>query len=230
MIWYWILLIFGGFLLGSVMFCQIIPKVFLHKDIYEISEDHNSGTFNVYKYCGMKVAIPCLILDMLKGFVPVLIASLLMDTDNVAFSLVLVAPVLGHAVGLFNKFHGGKCVATSFGVTLGLIPVAWIAFAVQLTLFILLSTLIKVKPRNARCVAVYVLFAVIVCTTLGVLGQGYVALGCGLVALLPILKFAVLKRNFTAETSSVAASSVAENNPEINSAEENIIGANDPEK
>jgi len=119
---YWMLLIVGGFLLGSIMFCEIVPKKVLHKSIYEISTDNNPGVFNVFKHCGNKVGILCLLLDVLKGFITVLVASLLMDTHNIAFSFVLFAPALGHAVGMFNHFHGGKCIAISFGKCLDLYP------------------------------------------------------------------------------------------------------------
>ena len=186
---YWTLLIVGGFLLGSIMFCELIPKHVLHKDIYEISVDNNPGAFNVFKHCGKKVGIPCLLLDVLKGFIPVILASLLMNTDNIAFSFVMVAPALSHATGLFNRFHGGKCIATSFGIMFGLIPVTWIGIAALAALYILFSTAIKIKNAAVRSVVVYAIFAAVTCTTLAIFGITYAAVGCGLVALLPIVKF-----------------------------------------
>ena len=190
---YWVLLIAGGFLLGSIMFCELIPKLILHKDIYEISIDNNPGAFNVFKYCGKKIGIPCLLLDVLKGFIPVFLASLLMDSNTIAFSLVMVAPALGHAIGLFNHFHGGKCIAASFGIMLGLIPVTWIGIVTLAALYILLSTVIKIKNGSIRSVVVYAIFAVITCAVLVILGMTFVAVGCGLLALLPIIKFLCTK-------------------------------------
>lgn len=197
-IFYLILLIAGGFLLGSIMFGELIPKLFLHKSIYEISEDHNPGTFNAFKYCGIKTGLICLTLDVLKGFLPVLLASLFTDADSFAFSLVLLAPVLGHAIGLFNRFRGGKCIAVSFGVMLGLIPVSWIPFVTLTALYILFSTAVKIKSATKRSIVVYALFAIIVCPTLWAIGLVFPSVGCGLVSLLPIIKFSFSKR--TAET------------------------------
>lgn len=191
---YWVLLIVGGFLLGSIMFCELIPKKILHKDISKISVDNNPGAFNVFKHCGKKVGIPCLLLDVLKGFIPVLLASLLMDANNIAFSLVMVAPALGHAVGLFNHFHGGKCIATSFGIMFGLVPVTWIGIVTLAAFYIMFSTVIKIKNAAIRSVVVYAIFAVVVCTVLGILGMTYAAVGCGLVAVLPITKFLFSKK------------------------------------
>lgn len=186
---YWTLLIVGGFLLGSIMFCELIPEKILHKDICEISVDNNPGAFNVFKHCGKKVGIPCLLLDVLKGFVPVLLASLLMNTACFAFSLVTVAPALGHAVGLFNRLRGGKCIAASFGIAFGLIPVTWIPIVTLAALYILFSTVVRIRNAGKRSVTVYALFALIVCTALGIMKLPYAAAGCGLVALLPIIKF-----------------------------------------
>ena len=186
---YWSLLIIGGFLLGSIMFFELIPKKLLHKDICEISVDNNPGAFNVFKHCGKKIGIPCLLLDVLKGFIPVLLASLLMDTNNIAFVFAMVAPALGHAVGMFNRFHGGKCIAVSFGIMFGLIPVTWIEIVALAFFYILFSTVIKIKNSAIRSVIVYAIFAVVSCVVLWLLGITYAAVGCGLVALLPIMKF-----------------------------------------
>lgn len=184
----WILFIFGGFFLGSIMFSALIPKKFSHKDVCKISVDNNPGAFNVFKHCGVKTGIPCLLFDGLKGLIPVLCASLLMDTENIAFSCVIVAPVLGHAVGLFNRFHGGKCITVSFGVMLGLIPVTWICITLLTSLFVLFTAVIKIRPASRRSLVVYALFAVIACPVLGVLNMAVMP-GCGIVALIPIVKF-----------------------------------------
>ena len=149
---YWLLLIVGGFLLGSIMFCELIPKKVLNKDVCKISVDNNPGAFNVFKHCGKKIGILCLLLDVSKGFVPVFIASIFFDTDNVAFTLVMVAPPLGHAIGLFNRCCGGKCIATAFGVMLGIIPVTCIGICGLAALFILFSTVIKIKNTAKRSV------------------------------------------------------------------------------
>lgn len=195
---YWTLLIVGGFLLGSMMFSQWIPKLLAGKDICKESVDNNPGAFNAFKHSGKKIGTLCLALDLLKGFVPVLLASLLLSADSIAFSFVMVAPALGHAVGLFNHFRGGKCIATSFGVMLGLLPVAWVPLVVLAGLYVIFSAVLKIKNAAKRSVVVYALFLAIACTALGVLGQTFVAVGCGMVAALPIVKF-LFSKNGLAE-------------------------------
>lgn len=191
---YWTLLVVGGFLLGGIMFSQWIPKLLAGKDIYKESVDNNPGAFNAFKHCGKKIGTLCLVLDILKGFVPVILASLLMNANSIAFSFVMFTPAFGHAVGLFNKFHGGKCIATSFGVLAGLLPITWIPFAVLAALYIFLSVVLKIKNTAKRSVVAYALFLLVSCTVLCVLGEIFVAVGCGLVAVLPIVKFLFSKK------------------------------------
>lgn len=191
---YWTLLITEGFLCGGIMFSELVPKKILCKDIYEISVDNNSGAFNVFKHCGKKVGLICLFLDVLKGFIPVLLASLFMDVNNIAFAFVMVAPALGHAIGLFNRFHGGKCVATSFGIMLGLIPVTWIGLAALAGLYIIFSTVARINNGGVRSVVVYAVFAVVTGTALCVLNKVCAAIGCVTVAILPIIKFLFSKK------------------------------------
>ncbi|MDE5943322.1 MAG: glycerol-3-phosphate acyltransferase [Clostridia bacterium] len=190
---YWYILTVGGFLLGSVMFCELIPKKVLNKDICKISVDNNPGAFNVFKHCGKKIGFLCLLCDLLKGFVTTLLASLFLAADSVGITLVMVAPPLGHAIGLFNRFRGGKCIATAFGVMLGIIPVTFIGICALAALYILFSTVIKIKNTAKRSVLVFVLFALTVCPVLCVTGPVFPAIGCGLVALLPIVKFVFCK-------------------------------------
>lgn len=186
-----ILLMIGGFLLGGVMFSQWIPRVLQKKDIGKISVDNNPGAFNAIKHCGKKVGMLCLVLDVLKGFLPVLLASLFLRTDSLFFPFVLVAPVLGHALGVFNRFHGGKCIATSFGCMAGLLPVAWTPLTMLAALYLLSFA---IKTGNAkRSVAVYALFLPLSCIVLGVQGLPLVGIGCGCIAVFPIVKFLFTK-------------------------------------
>ena len=170
------------------MFCKIIPKALLHKDICEISDDHNPGAFNVFKHCGKKIGVLCLLLDLLKGFIPVLLASLFMDTTCWAYAFVIAAPVLGHAIGLFNRFHGGKCIAVSFGVTFGMIPASWIGIVVLATLYILFSTVLKIKSNRIRSINVYAMFGVATSIIFSLIGLGAIAAGCGMISIIAIVK------------------------------------------
>lgn len=134
------------------------------------------------------MGISCLLCDVLKGFVPVFCASLFTDASGFAFALIIAAPVLGHASGIFNGFHGGKCISVSFGVMFGLLPVTWIGITALATLYILFSTAVKIGSHLKRSIIVYCLFGVISGTALFMSGFASAACGCIAVALIAVVK------------------------------------------
>lgn len=183
----WIAFIAGGLLAGGIMFCSFVPRLITGKDICRLSDDGNPGAFNVFRHCGAGVGCLCLALDVLKGLVPVLLAAFFTDTNSILFAFVMLAPVLGHAAGIFNRMRGGKCIATSFGVMLGLIPVTYWGIVLLAALYIAFS-LIRLSSNRVRSIIVYGLFAVLSAIVLCVCGLFAAALGCGMISLTAVLK------------------------------------------
>ncbi len=120
-----IFLILGSYLLGSIPFALIIAKA--HGiDLRKIGSG-NIGATNLSRALGKKWAYFCFALDVLKGLVPMLITKNFISDNADALSLSLwlsvgIAAVIGHVFPLYIGFKGGKGVATSFGVALGLWP------------------------------------------------------------------------------------------------------------
>ena len=80
------------------------------------------GATNVWRTAGARYAIPVMLLDIVKGFVPALVAT--MAAGHVAGALAGGAAMLGHWRPIFLRFaKGGKTVATCGGALLGLAPV-----------------------------------------------------------------------------------------------------------
>ncbi len=182
------LLIVFGFVSGSVMFSRIIPLAVLKRDICRESNDGNPGAANVFKNCGVVVGMICLLLDMAKGFFPVFLAEKMIDTDSVMFSLIMAAPVLGHAVAPFNRFHGGKCIATSFGVLIALAFKDAMGLLLLAVIYILFSTVVKISPNRRRSIVSFTIFA-ICSVVLYIYKKKYsFALGCLAVSLTAIEK------------------------------------------
>ncbi len=151
----WLALILGGFMLGSVMFSRILPRLIKGKeDVTKLSDDGNPGAANVFSTCGIVLGMLCLLLDMGKGFAPVLLAQHLVDIHSMRFSAVLIAPVLGHALAPLNHFRGGKCIATAFGVTLALLPTTCIVLVLA-GLYIAFSTVLKISPNRIRSIVTF---------------------------------------------------------------------------
>ncbi|MEO0202600.1 MAG: glycerol-3-phosphate 1-O-acyltransferase PlsY [candidate division WOR-3 bacterium] len=107
-----------SYFLGSIPFGYIITKL-KGIDITKLGSG-NIGATNVGRFLGKKYFFIVLILDALKGFLPVIIFR-----NAFGFEYGILAgffAVIGHSFSIFMKFKGGKGVATGFGISLGLIP------------------------------------------------------------------------------------------------------------
>jgi glycerol-3-phosphate acyltransferase PlsY len=138
-----IILIITAYLLGSVPF-GLILAVAHGKDLRKIGSG-NIGATNLSRALGKKWGYLCFVLDVSKGFLPTFITGKIIATgpDAVHFLLWLlvgIASILGHIFPVYLKFKGGKGVATSFGVALGLWPYFTIsaAFAVLVWIVVVL--------------------------------------------------------------------------------------------
>ena len=183
----WAALIGGGFLIGGIMFSQIFPKIILGKDIYGVSADHNPGSANVFISCGVPLGFLCLFFDMLKGFLPVFLAVRLLDVQQIYFAAVLTAPVLGHALAPFNHFHGGKCIATTFGEMLALLPETRVGLILA-GLYILFSVIVKVNPIHRRSILTFSLFGILSAAVLIAEKRYSFAVGCVLISVIAIVR------------------------------------------
>lgn len=183
----WTALIAGGYLCGGILFSFHIPKWLCGINICQISDDHNPGATNVFLHAGKKIGMLCLFCDLLKGFLPVYLAVKTVDTESLLFSLVMAAPVLGHATAPFYKQSGGKCISTSFGILTALFPVTWIMLILA-GFYILFSTLIKIRPHRVRSIVTYSFFA-LTAVILTLLQHRYaIGLGCVLISGIAIVK------------------------------------------
>jgi glycerol-3-phosphate acyltransferase PlsY len=130
-----ILVIALSYFLGAVPFGYIIAKKYYGIDIRQHGSG-NPGATNVWRTLGKKPGMITLALDILKGFIPVLIARLMYPSYLGLHVLCGLLAIVGHNWTIFLKGKGGKGVATSAGVFLALLPkqcaVAIVTFAVLL--------------------------------------------------------------------------------------------------
>jgi glycerol-3-phosphate acyltransferase PlsY len=87
------------------------------------SGSRNTGATNVARLCGTKCGVAVLVLDLLKGFLPVALGAVFSDSW-LFLSLVGLAALLGHMCSVFLYGKGGKGVATTIGVFLAYSPLA----------------------------------------------------------------------------------------------------------
>ena len=117
----WIVAIIGSYLLGAIPFGVLIAKYGYHTDIRQFGSQ-NTGATNVWRVLGPGPGASTFVLDFLKGLGPVLVSKHLFEQVTLIPILVGMAAIVGHNWSLFLNGKGGKGVATSAGVFLGLIP------------------------------------------------------------------------------------------------------------
>ena len=106
----------GAFLCGSIPFGLLLVKLAGKGDVREHGSG-NIGATNVSRVGGKALGIVTLLLDILKGFLPVYLGKQLGMGESV-LSLLALCAVLGHVFTPWLKFQGGKGVATALGVAL----------------------------------------------------------------------------------------------------------------
>ena len=117
--------IVAAYLLGSVPFAFLIARAH-GKDLRTIGSG-NIGATNLARAVGRPWGYFCFTLDVLKGLTPVAVVRVIGGVPDGPLLLALwllvgIAAILGHVFPVYLRFKGGKGVATSFGVALGLWP------------------------------------------------------------------------------------------------------------
>ncbi|MFC1997731.1 glycerol-3-phosphate acyltransferase [Chloroflexota bacterium] len=129
-----------GFLLGSIPFSVWIGNMVLKKDIRQ-EGDHNPGATNVLRAGNAGWYVIALILDISKGALPVGLATYVVGINGWSLLPIALAPPMGHAFSPFLGFRGGKAVAASLGIWIGL--TLWRIPLVALLLVTIFSLLVK---------------------------------------------------------------------------------------
>jgi glycerol-3-phosphate acyltransferase PlsY len=125
-----------GYLAGSVTFGYWLVRIFKHEDV-RTRGSGNVGATNVWRTYGPWYGVPVVVLDTAKGFVPAFVFA--HTISPLAGVLAGAGAMVGHARPIFLRFEkGGKMVATTGGVFLGVAPlVAAVAAVVWLVAFAL---------------------------------------------------------------------------------------------
>ncbi|MEE1106519.1 glycerol-3-phosphate 1-O-acyltransferase PlsY [Macrococcoides canis] len=121
------LLLVIAYLLGAIPTGLIVGKQFFNKDIRNFGSG-NLGATNTFRVLGKNAGIFVTIFDVAKGVLPAAFPILFdLDIHGIWFGL---ASIIGHVYPIYLKFKGGKAVATSAGVILGVNPIVFLIIAV----------------------------------------------------------------------------------------------------
>jgi glycerol-3-phosphate acyltransferase PlsY len=147
----------AAYLIGSLSFAVIVSRLMGLNDPRTYGSG-NPGATNVLRSGNKAAAVLTLLLDALKGFVPVLLVKLYgpqFGLDEGTLALVALAAFLGHLWRVFFRFKGGKGVATAAGVLLGLNP--WLGLATLAT-WVIIAAFTRYSSLAALVAAVFAPF------------------------------------------------------------------------
>jgi acyl phosphate:glycerol-3-phosphate acyltransferase len=131
-LWMPVLTVIAAYLLGSIAFAILVSRAMGLSDPRTFGS-RNPGATNVLRSGKRSAAIATLVLDALKGYVPVVLMLQMASAWGVAgtasewAALAGLAAFLGHLYPVFFRFKGGKGVATAVGVLFGLEPTLGLA-------------------------------------------------------------------------------------------------------
>lgn len=151
-----------AYLIGSLSFAVIVSSAMGLNDPRSYGSG-NPGATNVLRSGSKTAAALTLLLDAVKGLVPVLLVKYWGPDYGLhegTLALVAIAAFVGHLFPVFFKFKGGKGVATALGVLLGLS--GWLGLMVLLT-WLAVAVVTRYSSLSALLAAVlapvyYVLF------------------------------------------------------------------------
>ena len=140
----------AAYLIGSLSFAVLVSRAMGLNDPRTYGSK-NPGATNVLRSGSKAAAVVTLLLDALKGWLPVVAVKWWGDAwglGDATVALVGLAAFLGHLFPVFFRFQGGKGVATAAGVILGFEP--WLGLAALLT-WAIIAVFFFDGDRVSRC-------------------------------------------------------------------------------
>ncbi|EMP70153.1 glycerol-3-phosphate 1-O-acyltransferase PlsY [Streptococcus ratti] len=141
-----------AYLLGSIPTGLWIGKYFYGKNLRDYGSG-NMGTTNTFRVLGPKAGSVTFIIDMLKGTLATVL-PMIFGVSGVTPLLFGFFAILGHTFPIFAGFKGGKAVATSAGILLGLAPLFLLYLLIIFTVVLYLSSMISLASVTAAAAAI----------------------------------------------------------------------------
>lgn len=143
-----------AYLLGSIPSALIVGKVGYSIDIREHGSG-NLGATNTFRVLGFKAGSIVIVTDILKGTFATILPSLLFGSEVYPLIIGLFS-VLGHTYPLFAKFKGGKAVATSSGIILGVSPLLFIVMIVTFLITLYISKYVSLSSMITGVISIII--------------------------------------------------------------------------
>ncbi|WCM90021.1 glycerol-3-phosphate 1-O-acyltransferase PlsY [Acidovorax sp. NCPPB 3576] len=182
---YCLLATVAAYLLGSLSFAVIVSRTMGLNDPRTYGSK-NPGATNVLRSGSKAAAVITLLLDAVKGWLPVVLVQAFgkpYGLEDGTVALVGLAAFLGHLWPVFFRFEGGKGVATALGVLVGISP--WLGLATLLT-WVIIAFFFRYSSLASLAAAVfaplyYVMFGGVLWYTDATIGVSIAAMSALLV-------------------------------------------------
>ncbi len=149
-----------AYLIGSIPTGYLIVKAKTGQDIRTIGSG-STGATNVKRVLGKKYFFIVMLLDALKGALPVILAENFISAGSslgLAPVLAAVAVIIGHSKSIFLQFKGGKSVASGVGTILALNLVVGLVIALVWGIVTYTTKYVSVGSIVALVISPFVMF------------------------------------------------------------------------
>ena len=119
MTWVWLGVL--CYAIGSLPTAYLFTRYILGQDIRQIG-DFNSGAANVFRNVGAKAGMAVGAIDIIKGALVIVLATVLVDDTGMEMMAGAVA-LAGHNFPVYLRFRGGRGAATAVGILIASVPI-----------------------------------------------------------------------------------------------------------
>jgi len=137
------LIIVLSYLIGTINPAHLITRHKKKIDIRDVNSK-NAGTSNVAMTLGLKWGVVVGLLDLFKGFIPVLIVRFIFPDNDIYWVLSGLSAIIGHVYPFHMGFKGGKGTATFGGVCFALLPLITTGLFIGFFIVLIISDYIVV--------------------------------------------------------------------------------------
>ena len=147
-----------AYLIGSISTGYLIVKIKTGQDIREVGSG-STGATNVKRVLGKKWFFIVLLLDAIKGALPVVLVKMFLpDVYGIYAVVAAVMVIVGHSKPIFLQFKGGKSVASGVGTILALNPIVGALIAVVLAIITYVSKYVSLGSIIALILSPILMF------------------------------------------------------------------------
>ena len=147
-----------AYLIGSIPTGYLIVKAKTNQDIRTIGSG-STGATNVKRVLGKKWFFIVMILDAIKGALPVVLAKYLTDDIYGIYAVIAaIFVIIGHSKPIFLQFKGGKSVASGVGTILALNPLVGLCIAVIWSIITYISKYVSLGSIIALIISPFLMY------------------------------------------------------------------------